>query len=485
MKKEFTNLRSALVLAGASTPSYRRRREIPYNFSAVFQNKNIGPLFKLVILERLSRIMPKNTDVQDTLNDDQFYEICLKNNLHKAFNVSENFFRLWLEGSAYEDGNYIKKVEIHKFIILEDIKLDFECNGDISKEVYFLGENGDGKTLLLMALFFAFRKGFLDTLHDMDEIGKAFDIFNSDHKNLITGYNEYEQLFSTQQSNYLKSVYAYGPQRARYSSTEAVKYGFMSLFHSDCTLIDPTAWLTHIKAKGLSTTGAEEMSLLMTQLLSTIEAVISDLLTRQVTIEWEAATPIFKECDIKLNFDQLSEGYKSVILFTVDLIYRLYKMDEKKIDICQRSAVVLIDEIDLHIHPRWQLQLIPKLRSHFPNVQFFFTTHSPTIIQGASDDSLIYKVYRQEGKTTLSAPYFRRDLNHLMMNTLATSPIFGLESARMQPKTDNYTTADTYALSRLEQKLEQSLQSQYQNGKKFLTDEQIDELIDNILAQDD
>ena len=66
----------------------------------------------------------------------------------------------------------------------------------------------------------------------------------------------------------------------------------------------------------------------------------------------------------------------------------------------------MVDEIDLHLHPKWQRVIIGKLRKIFPNIQFVFTTHSPTIIQGASDDAVIFRVYRnkKDGKTRISDP---------------------------------------------------------------------------------
>lgn len=216
-----------------------------------------------------------------------------------------------------------------------------------------------------------------------------------------------------------------------------------------------------------------------------MEEVLSDILEKNITITWVGNEPQFKEHDTPISFDCLSEGYKSIIIFVVDLIYRLVHddNDDEETKVLEKKAIVLVDEIELHIHPRWQMNLVKKLRNNFPNIQFFFTTHSPTIIQAASDEAIIYRIFREEGTTSISPSFKRKDLNRLTINTLATSSLFDLDTALLNPVTDDYTTADTYALDRLNTKLEHLLKQQRKLGKKFLTDNDIDQIIDTILKK--
>ena len=60
---------------------------------------------------------------------------------------------------------------------------------------------------------------------------------------------------------------------------------------------------------------------------------------------------------------------------------------------------MLVDEIGVYLHPKWQYTIVRKLRSWFPLVQFIFTTHSPIVIMGASKDAAFYKVYKEGGVT--------------------------------------------------------------------------------------
>ena len=163
--KQYTNIRSALVESGAAAPYYRRQETVSYDISIVFYNPAIGKLFKCVLIERLSRLTKK------TLSNEEFYEECFYNNFHKALGVNQKQFKAWLEGIPF-DSHYINRVVIDNFFSIKEIDLDFQD----SKEIYFLGENGDGKSLILMALYLAFNGNYITTKTDQEETGKAVDI---------------------------------------------------------------------------------------------------------------------------------------------------------------------------------------------------------------------------------------------------------------------------------------------------------------------
>lgn len=81
------------------------------------------------------------------------------------------------------------------------------------------------------------------------------------------------------------------------------------------------------------------------------------------------------------TIDTLSDGFKSIFSIVLDIIKRLsLAPDFEGEDFYLKEAVILIDEIDCHIHPKWQKKLIPALRTLFPNCQFIVTTHSPYIL---------------------------------------------------------------------------------------------------------
>ena len=91
----------------------------------------------------------------------------------------------------------------------------------------------------------------------------------------------------------------------------------------------------------------------------------------------------------KLYLDQLSDGERSLLAIVADLVRRLSLANPVIADPLQGAGVVLIDEIELHLHPTWQRNVIEKLRTTFPNIQFIVTTHSPFVIQSLRAGELI------------------------------------------------------------------------------------------------
>lgn len=477
--KQSTNIRSALVVSEAAESHYRNQKEVPYDFSIVLRSPDVGKLFKKVLIERLSRLS------KSPLSDERFYEECFYNNFHKALGLNKDTFQSWLEGRPLTFFHYIDKISIENFYSVKEISLEFQD----SKEVYFLGENGDGKTLLLMAIYLAFNGNYILTKTDQEETGKIADILRDASERQsgelrLKGYAKDGSEYNPQKGNHIKNMYAYGTHRGRYSSDTPEMYGFMSLFDFDKTLIDPVEWLKDQKLLELENADkTKNNSSTLNLAVSELQNIFYELLERNVKIEIEGTDVYFIEKGYKLRFDELSEGYRSVILFVCDILYRLTSdiNAKKKQDIRSSKGIVLVDEIDLHLHPKWQRVIIKKLRDLFPNIQFFFTTHSPTIIQGASEDAVIYRVYKDNGETKVSAPYLRKDLSHLMMNTLLTSSLFGMEDSRLDSDNNNARTEDSYPLYRINRIVEKRLKDQKESGKNFINEEEIDDIINNAI----
>jgi len=92
----------------------------------------------------------------------------------------------------------------------------------------------------------------------------------------------------------------------------------------------------------------------------------------------------------KLPVRQLSDGERGVLAIVLDLTRRLVQANPDMIDpAAQAEAVVLIDEIDLHLHPKWQRQIVQNLTETFPKCQFIATSHSPFVVQSLRPGALI------------------------------------------------------------------------------------------------
>lgn len=466
--KKYTNIRSCLVESEAAKPIYRREREVPYDFSLILNNKHVGSLFKSLLIDRLAKI------TEESIDDNNYYQLVEKLELYKCFSCNSNYFRNWLEqeliviNKENEDFSHIKEVKINNFYsIEEEIELDFEG----SNEIYFVGENGDGKSLILMAMYLAFNKNYIFDHTDQEKTGKIRDI-DKDNPNLVLFGKD-----TKGNSEYLINFFSYGTHRGRFSAEEYEQYGFMSLFDSNQTLISPEQWIKDQALLNVNNAGVG---------INLIKETLFEILDKTVNIELKGTELFFEEKNKKeLKFDQLSEGFKSITIFVVDLLFRLQKISGDNSDIFQTSAIVVVDEIDLHLHPKWKQTIVSKLRSTFKNIQFIFTTHSPTIIQGASDDAIIFRVFRNEdGITRVTDKYYRKDLNHMMLNTLVTSSLFDLKSARLDEDNDNADTSDDYLLSKIHQQVRDRLENQKQQGeKKFISSEDVNRLIQEVLDE--
>ncbi|RLC01348.1 MAG: hypothetical protein DRI57_31210 [Deltaproteobacteria bacterium] len=91
--------------------------------------------------------------------------------------------------------------------------------------------------------------------------------------------------------------------------------------------------------------------------------------------------------DELIPIEALSEGFKSTFVWLLDMIIRAVEKDSDIDDLREMRGIILLDEIDLHLHPLWQRRILPSLEETFPNIQFIATTHSPFVAQSA--ESLI------------------------------------------------------------------------------------------------
>jgi hypothetical protein len=103
------------------------------------------------------------------------------------------------------------------------------------------------------------------------------------------------------------------------------------------------------------------------------------------------------------SFADLSLGYQTMFALTVDLAWRLFNAFPNIEEPLLESAIVLIDEVDLHMHPQWQRDLRRHMLAHFPKVQFIATTHSPITAQEAlSEGGNVVVVHWENGEAHIN-----------------------------------------------------------------------------------
>lgn len=98
---------------------------------------------------------------------------------------------------------------------------------------------------------------------------------------------------------------------------------------------------------------------------------------------------VYKDDKTEIPISKLSAGYQSLLWMIMDLAYRVCLLNPELESREQVTGIVLIDEIDLHLHPKWQWNVIEALRKTFAGVQFIIATHSPIVISAAKEANLI------------------------------------------------------------------------------------------------
>lgn len=234
---------------------------------------------------------------------------------------------------------------------------------------------------------------------------------------------------------------AYGPYRHLGPSTsevlqkavDPVVARLINLFNESATLSEAVEWLKHQHLRALENKpGAAELHDAVLELLG------DGLLPDRSTVDHVDSDGLWLTRDgVTLPLEQVSDGYRTTAALVVDIARRLHAtygaLPTSRHNghvVCSLPGVVLIDEVDAHLHVGWQQALGFWLTSRFPNIQFLVTTHSPFICQAASARGLI----------RLPAPGEERQIEHVedhLLNAIVNgsaddavmSELFGLEHA--------------------------------------------------------
>lgn len=95
---------------------------------------------------------------------------------------------------------------------------------------------------------------------------------------------------------------------------------------------------------------------------------------------------------VSISFDTLPEGLKSIICWVADLALRLEAIPwHEERDIFSQPIVLFLDEVDIHLHPKWQRRILPAIQTLLPNAQVFVSTHSPFVV-GSVEDAWVYRL---------------------------------------------------------------------------------------------
>ena len=137
---------------------------------------------------------------------------------------------------------------------------------------------------------------------------------------------------------------------------------------------------------------------------------------------------LFRHRQETVPFGALSDGYKAYIGWVGDLLYHLSDTCPPYMRLDEMSGVVLVDEIDLHLHPSWQRNIASTVSNALPSLQFVFTTHSP-IVAGTLDASNIFMM-ENEPDGTSRVVQLDEQLYGRTAEEVLNSPYFGVDTSR-------------------------------------------------------
>ena len=140
----------------------------------------------------------------------------------------------------------------------------------------------------------------------------------------------------------------------------------------------------------------------------------------------------------KVSFNALSDGYRSLTSVVLDFVGQ-YMLKEDNFSLDDISGIFIIDEIEAHLHPRWQRRIIKSLAEKFPKVQFICSTHTPICALGLNDldcESQLVKAAYVNGHSDLTPFNPKECFRGYRADQILTSELFGLSDTRSRSVED-------------------------------------------------
>ncbi|MBK8801698.1 MAG: AAA family ATPase [Fibrobacteres bacterium] len=170
-----------------------------------------------------------------------------------------------------------------------------------------------------------------------------------------------------------------------------------------------------------------EQSAYQDQQLQAVRDAVERMLPGYTQLRIRRTSPVrmtLKKSGQELALQQFSDGEKCLVAMVGDLARRLSLANPGSSTPLEGSGVVLIDELDLHLHPQWQIDVIPRLLATFPRCQFFVTTHSPLLVSYVHPQQL-YLLTNEDGNVVLQRPSqntYGQDMN-MLVSTFMGAPV--------------------------------------------------------------
>lgn len=371
----------------------------------------------------------------------------------------------------------IDKLEIENFKNIENLSVSFDEGVNL-----FVGANGSGKTTLLEAInialgaFFGEQEQKMQRMIELSEVRivmidgnpirakktsvKAFsDVIgdswtrnfnsitkNNDAKNIkaasLYGDRILKSFFESASLNIAPLIAYYSTQRLFKDASQSLKQkfdplagrrnGYLQCLRDNAIKGTLVEWLgnavTNRATKQIKDIDSTDLVLENVEkaIKKVLASFLDDIDENDIKIYQEANFNFELFIQLKDNFslpiNYYSDGFRNLTYLIIDLIWRASQLNPWLTldEIAQQQVgCITIDEIDLHLHPKWQAKAISILQELLPNVQFFITTHSPTVVANFANGSLF--VINEGGVNKNTSDYFGREINSVLRNVLGAS----------------------------------------------------------------
>ncbi|MHC4334784.1 MAG: AAA family ATPase [Planctomycetota bacterium] len=291
---------------------------------------------------------------------------------------------------------YIKKIVLKNIRCFEDLKIEFDLRGDAPPWTVIVGDNANGKTTLLRSIAiglcdeasaagllkesdsgyvrFGGKKGkiVIVLVKSLEDLEEQYQIETTiEHFNTKAGYFEKVRQKTKPAERFpWDDLFAagYGAGRGTSGTSDIAGYSVINavynMFNYSEGLQNPE--LTILRLRDLT-------------LQTEVETVLKELMkVGQIKLR-RSGIVVNGPWKKNMPLRDLADGYKSTFLWVTDLLGWAFSFDESIKRARQIEGIVIIDELEQHLHATWQRVVIERLRNTFPKVQFFAATHSPLI----------------------------------------------------------------------------------------------------------
>jgi predicted ATP-binding protein involved in virulence len=393
---------------------------------------------------------------------------------------------------------YLKSLEIENvrcFGKKQQINFTDNNKKNISQWTVILGDNGTGKTTLLRSIVallpvaqfsynepfkynYKWRKILLDWTQRNDKQNSLLSMTGAECETPFIASSEISFDYTIQHNPAMNEYdekflitspvfcVAYGANRKMAEKSLSDDYFnniSETLFRDDAFLQNSSEYFLRLDYEtAKSRKGSEELRKVKELLLKVLPDGIQDIrVVKKAKLQ--------RNIQVKtvygwVNLNDLSLGHKTTIAWLIDFATKMIYYYENSENPFDEPAILVLDEIDLHMHPSWQREIIENLTKTFPKTQFIVTAHSPLIVQAALNANLVLLKRMNDSVEIINEPNIVKSWR---IDQVLTSDLFGLKSSRDKETEkilaqrrrlllkENLTDIEKEELKKLENKLDE------------------------------